>query len=178
MAKGSSKKAKSQQGSKNTPGAAGTQSQKQAPQPAPATPENKGLLQKVLDGVEKVGNKVPHPVLMFFYLMIGVIVLSAVLSLLGVSVTEQIAVPAPMEVTPDFYEDVSEYTLSGVGAVMSSYVIHGTDHHHQQPAEHRGHSLPVHLLCAELSGLRRVGRHAHCHDGRRAQRRWPGCWRR
>jgi len=125
MAKGSSKKAKSQQGSKNAPSAAGTQSQKQppAPQPAPATPENKGLLQKVLDGVEKVGNKVPHPVLMFFYLMIGVIVLSALLSLLGISVTEQIAVPVPVEVTPDFYEDVSQYTLSGAGSGDVEYVI-------------------------------------------------------
>jgi aminobenzoyl-glutamate transport protein len=124
MAKGSSKKAKSQQGSKNAPGAAGTQSQKQpTPPPAPAAPENKGLLQKVLDGVEKVGNKVPHPVLMFFYLMIGIIVLSALLSLLGISVTEQIAVPAPVEVTPDFYEDVSEYTLSGAGTEPVEFVI-------------------------------------------------------
>jgi aminobenzoyl-glutamate transport protein len=80
-------------------------------------------IDKLLDTVEKVGNKVPHPVLMFFYLMIGVIVLSAVLSLLGVSVTEQIAVPAPMEVTPDFYEDVSEYTLSGVGSEDVDFVI-------------------------------------------------------
>ncbi len=125
MAKGSNKKAKSQQGSKNAAGATGTQSQKQppAPQPAPATPENSGLLQKVLDGVEKVGNKVPHPVLMFFYLMIGVIVLSALLSLLGISVTEQVAVPVPVEVTPDFYEDVSEYTLSGAGTEPVDFVI-------------------------------------------------------
>ncbi|MCB0052640.1 MAG: AbgT family transporter, partial [Caldilinea sp.] len=33
-----------------------------------------------------------------------------------VSVTEQIAVPAPQEVTPDFYEDTYEYTLSGIGS--------------------------------------------------------------
>jgi aminobenzoyl-glutamate transport protein len=81
------------------------------------------MMQKLLDGVEKVGNKVPHPVLMFFYLMIGVIVLSALLALLGVSVTEQIAVPVPIEVTPDFYEDVSEYTLSGIGDEDVDFVI-------------------------------------------------------
>ena len=35
----------------------------------------------------------PHPVLMFLYLIIGVIVLSAILAFFNVSVTEQIAVP-------------------------------------------------------------------------------------
>ena len=46
-----------------------------------------------LDIIEKVGNKVPHPVLMFLYLIIFVIVLSQILAWAGVSVTEQIAVP-------------------------------------------------------------------------------------
>ncbi len=75
----------------------------------------RSFMDKLLDGIERVGNKVPHPVLMFSYLIIGVIVLSAILSLLGVSVTELIAVPVPEEITPDFYEDVSEYGLSGLG---------------------------------------------------------------
>jgi aminobenzoyl-glutamate transport protein len=80
-------------------------------------------MDKLLDAVERMGNKVPHPVLMFFYLMTGVIGLSAILSLLGVSVTEQIAVPVPMPVTPDFYEDVSQYTLSGLGTRDVEYEI-------------------------------------------------------
>ncbi len=75
----------------------------------------RSFMDKLLDGVERVGNKVPHPVLMFAYLIIGVIVLSAILGLLGVSVTEEVAVPLPQETTPDFYEDVSEYGLSGIG---------------------------------------------------------------
>jgi len=81
------------------------------------------FMDKLLDAVERVGNKVPHPVLMFSYLIVGVIVLSAVLSLMGVSVTELIAVPVPVEVTPDFYEDVSEYTLSGGGSEDIEYEI-------------------------------------------------------
>jgi aminobenzoyl-glutamate transport protein len=80
-------------------------------------------IDRLLDTVERVGNKVPHPVLMFLYLMIGVILLSAILSFFGISVTEQIAVPVPMEATPDFYEDVSEYTLSGVGSNDVKFVI-------------------------------------------------------
>ena len=66
----------------------------------------------LLDG-GTVGNKVPHPVLMFSFI-IGVIAPMGLPSLLGVSVTEQIAVPVPQEVTPDFYEDTHEYTLSGI----------------------------------------------------------------
>lgn len=90
---------------------------------AKAGPHKPSAMDKLLGTVERVGNKVPHPVLMFFYLIIGVIVLSAVLSLLGVSVTEQIAVPVPVEVTPNFYEDVGEYTLSGVGYDDVKFVI-------------------------------------------------------
>jgi len=88
-----------------------------------ANPGKPSFMDKLLNAVERVGNKVPHPVLMFFYLIIGVIVLSAALSLTGVSVTELIAVPLPQEVTPDFYEDVSEYTLSGVGSEDVDYEI-------------------------------------------------------
>ena len=88
-----------------------------------ADPAKQSFMDKLLNTVERVGNKVPHPVLMFFYLIIGVIVLSALLSLIGVSVTELIAVPVPVEVTPDFYEDVSEYTLSGVGIKDVDYEI-------------------------------------------------------
>ena len=36
---------------------------------------------RLLDVIERTGNKVPHPVLMFLYLIIGVIVLSTVLVL-------------------------------------------------------------------------------------------------
>ena len=90
---------------------------------AAAGPGKPSFMDKLLDTVERVGNKVPHPVLMFFYLIIGVIVLSAILSLLGVSVTELVAVPVPVEATPDFYEDVSEYTLSGIGTKDVDYVI-------------------------------------------------------
>jgi aminobenzoyl-glutamate transport protein len=81
------------------------------------------LMDKLLDTVERVGNKVPHPVLMFAYLIGGIIVLSAVLSLMGVSVTEEVAVPVAIEKTPDFYEDVSAYTLSGYSGQEVEYEI-------------------------------------------------------
>ncbi|MBX3058129.1 MAG: AbgT family transporter [Anaerolineae bacterium] len=69
----------------------------------PAPPAQSGLLATV----EKIGNKVPHPVMMFLYLIIGVIILSQIMAWLGVSVTEEIAVPVPAPAIPDFYEDTA-----------------------------------------------------------------------
>jgi aminobenzoyl-glutamate transport protein len=93
---------------------------------ATSEPGKTSLMDKLLDTVERVGNKVPHPVLMFAYLIGGVIILSAVLSLMGVSVTEEIAVPVAVEATPDFYEDVSAYTLSGYAGEEVEYEIKET----------------------------------------------------
>ena len=58
--------------------------------------------------IERTGNKVPHPVMMFLYLIIGVVVLSSVLAFAGVSVTETIAVPDAVAVVPDYYEDTTQ----------------------------------------------------------------------
>jgi aminobenzoyl-glutamate transport protein len=79
----------------------------EATAPDQAAPEHT-LLGRVLDVIERGGNKVPHPVLMFFYLIIGIVVLSAVLAFAGVSVTEEIVVPDPVEVIPDYYEDSTQ----------------------------------------------------------------------
>jgi aminobenzoyl-glutamate transport protein len=48
--------------------------------------EKKGLFMRFLDGVEKVGNKLPHPFILFVYLALTVIVVSAIVSVFGVSV--------------------------------------------------------------------------------------------
>jgi aminobenzoyl-glutamate transport protein len=61
--------------------------------PAADAGESRTFVQKMLDGIEKAGNKVPHPVMMFLYLILLVIVLSAVLDLLNVSVTEEVLIP-------------------------------------------------------------------------------------
>ncbi|SMO46447.1 AbgT family transporter [Melghirimyces algeriensis] len=47
---------------------------------------NKGVMLRFLDMVEKAGNKLPHPFLLFVYLSIGMILLSAVVSQLGITV--------------------------------------------------------------------------------------------
>ncbi len=58
-----------------------------------ASESSKTTMQKFLDLVEKVGNKVPHPVIIFLTLIAIVIVLSAVLSAAGTSISYETIVP-------------------------------------------------------------------------------------
>ncbi|TCI00012.1 AbgT family transporter [Roseococcus sp. SYP-B2431] len=54
-----------------------------------AAAEPKTAMQKMLDVVERVGNRVPHPVLIFVILIVIVIALSAILGAMGASVSFQ-----------------------------------------------------------------------------------------
>ncbi len=53
----------------------------------PIAPPKKTGLEKILDTVERVGNKVPHPAVIFILLIAAVIILSHILYLLGFSAT-------------------------------------------------------------------------------------------
>jgi aminobenzoyl-glutamate transport protein len=64
--------------------------------PATATPEKRGFVQRMLDGIERVGNKVPHPAIIFLGLVVLVIVLSAVLAAFDVSVTYDVVEQPPL----------------------------------------------------------------------------------
>jgi aminobenzoyl-glutamate transport protein len=67
-------------------------------------PHTKTRMERMLDGIEKAGNKVPHPVIMFLYLIAFVAVLSAILAALDVSVTETVATPVPIQQLQDLQE--------------------------------------------------------------------------
>lgn len=56
-------------------------------EPAKIVPPKKTGLEKILDTVERVGNKVPHPAVIFIWLILVVIVLSHVFYLMGASAT-------------------------------------------------------------------------------------------
>jgi aminobenzoyl-glutamate transport protein len=53
----------------------------------------KNAMQKFLDVVERVGNKVPHPAVIFLILIIIVVVLSQVMHMLGASISYQVLNP-------------------------------------------------------------------------------------
>ncbi len=68
-------------------------------------------MQKLLDGVEAVGNKVPHPAVIFLLLAGVVIVLSHVLYLMGTSVSYQIV---------DLQTHTVEYTTAAVSSLLTT----------------------------------------------------------
>ncbi|HEV7760660.1 MAG TPA: AbgT family transporter [Acidimicrobiales bacterium] len=58
--------------------------------------------QRVLDGIERVGNRVPHPAIIFLALCVLVIVLSQVFYLFDAGVTAEIAEPKATAVSEDY----------------------------------------------------------------------------
>lgn len=81
---------------------------------AEAQPEktpNKGLL----DRVERIGNAVPSPTIMFLYLILFVAALSAVLSWFDISVTDEVVTPVPR----DEFNQINEH-LGGTWSIYDS----------------------------------------------------------
>lgn len=58
--------------------------------------DKQGGLARALDFIERTGDKVPHPAVIFLALCAIVIVLSAVLNAMGVKVTHEVAEPQPV----------------------------------------------------------------------------------
>lgn len=75
---------------------------------------SKSFMQKVLDVVETVGNKVPHPVIIFLILIGLVLVLSHILFLSEASVTYQVINPETHEVETATTAARSLLTASGI----------------------------------------------------------------
>jgi aminobenzoyl-glutamate transport protein len=82
----------------------------------------KTTMQKILDAVERVGNRVPHPVMIFVYLMVLVIVLSAVLQALGAHVTYQAYNPATGDIETMRTAARSLLTVDGIRFMFTGVV--------------------------------------------------------
>ncbi|UYO96429.1 AbgT family transporter [Microbacterium sp. M28] len=85
---------------------------------------NKGFL----NWIEKVGNKVPNPTIMFVYLIGLIAVLSAILAWVGVSVTDEVVIPGPQDKLTQLNEQFgggwTVYdTTTGQPAVIPDYTI-------------------------------------------------------
>jgi len=82
----------------------------------------KSAMQRFLDGVEKVGNMVPHPVVIFLILMALVIVLSALLGLAGTAVTYERINPETHEIEQASVAIRSLLTVEGIRFMYASLV--------------------------------------------------------
>jgi len=70
---------------------------------------------KFLDWIERVGNKVPNPTIMFVYLIVIIAFLSAILAWSGVSVTDEVVTPVPR----DEFSQINEH-LGGTWSIYDS----------------------------------------------------------
>lgn len=73
----------------------------------------RSVMQKILDVVEKVGNMVPHPVIIFLVLIGIVVLLSHVLYMTGAKVSTEVIVPKEQPAAVDATYDASDYEISG-----------------------------------------------------------------
>jgi len=85
-------------------------------QPAAAP---KSAMQKILDVVERVGNKVPHPAIIFLILIAIVVVFSAVLELAGTRVSYDVIVPEAHKADKTVAPDTSSYDIGTMIAYQS-----------------------------------------------------------
>jgi aminobenzoyl-glutamate transport protein len=82
----------------------------------------KTFLQKLLDGVERVGNKVPHPAVIFFILIALVILLSHLFHWLGTTVTYEVINPETHKVEETTAAVNSLLTADGIRFMLTSMV--------------------------------------------------------
>ena len=93
------------------------------PQTGPAAQAvEKTRMQRILDTVERVGNRVPHPVMIFVYLIGVVIVLSAILGAMGVQVSYQAYNPATGDIEPASTHARSLLTAEGIRFMFTGVV--------------------------------------------------------
>ena len=60
-------------------------------------------MEQVLDGIERLGNKMPDPAILFLWLCLGVIVLSQALAWLDVKATYEVVAPPPVPGQETYY---------------------------------------------------------------------------
>ena len=69
-----------------------------SPAPTPPAEPGGGAMVRILGAIERGGNKMPHPAILFVWLCVGVIVLSALLAWADVKVTYEVAKPPSVPV--------------------------------------------------------------------------------
>ncbi|MBX3734037.1 MAG: AbgT family transporter [Verrucomicrobiae bacterium] len=79
-------------------------------------------MKRMLDVVEKVGNKVPHPAMIFLFLMVVVVVLSHVLHLAGASVTQSVMDPQSDQLLSSTVHARSLLTTEGIRFMYTSVI--------------------------------------------------------
>lgn len=80
------------------------------------------FLSRFLSGVETLGNKLPHPITLFFLFTLGIILLSAVCSAFGLSATGELIDPKTMELKEQTISAVSLLSREGITYMLTNMV--------------------------------------------------------
>ncbi len=94
-----------------------------------AAAASKGGMQKILDVVERVGNKVPHPVVIFLILIAFVIVLSHIFYAMGVAITYQVINPETHKLETQTTAARSLLTADGIRFMFTGVVVNFMNFH-------------------------------------------------
>ena len=86
-------------------------------------------MQKILDMVERVGNKVPHPVVIFLILIAFVIVLSHIFYAMGVAITYQVINPETHKLETQTTAARSLLTADGIRFMFTGVVTNFMNFH-------------------------------------------------
>ena len=79
-------------------------------------------MKRMLDLIEKAGNKVPHPAIIFLLLIIVVLILSHILHLAGTSVNQQVIDPLTDKVQTSTIQARSLLTTEGIRFIYTSVI--------------------------------------------------------
>ncbi|OON97331.1 MAG: aminobenzoyl-glutamate transporter [Candidatus Epulonipiscioides saccharophilum] len=88
--------------------------------------EKKSLMTRCLDGIERVGNKLPHPVTLFGILCLVVIICSTILSLAGVSVQGELINKATGQLEMQTINIVNLLSPEGIQFIFTKMVTNFT----------------------------------------------------
>ena len=93
-----------------------------ADQPDPAVPAKRGAFTRFLDGVEWLGNLLPHPVTLFALLALGIVLLSGLFGALGVAVVDPRPQGAPGVAEDGMIRAVSLMNGDGLRRIFTGLV--------------------------------------------------------
>ena len=94
---------------------------------APASKEKKvSLFNRFLNGVERVGNKLPHPMVLFGLFAVGIVVLSGILSALDFSEVGDLVNRATGEIETTNVQVKSLFNLNGIVYILEHAVSNFT----------------------------------------------------
>ena len=143
-----------------------------AAQPAADAPEHT-FMQRMLDGIERLGNKMPDPAILFLWLCLGVILLSQASTWLDVKATYEVVEPPPVARGADLLRRLQPADLRRADRARAG---RRTTRSATETTKVKGlltgrrRALPVHVVRRQLPQLRRGRDHPGGDDRRRPGR--------